>query len=552
MATYYWVGGSGTWDTSTTTNWSLTSGGAGGAGVPTASDDVVFDINSGPVSPISTVNITGVTAFCRSFSTTPTAPVIFTGSQLRVSGSFQLLSDPGGVGFAPILTMLPATTTGVSINSVAAFTLLRMWNALGLSTTVSLNSNINADSVILQVGLVPTASLLSIICKSFELSDPFTVAKVLGSASFALAVQVTPALATSGVTVYSDAWNDPSDSIVNTTVTLQTNSNKNYIVSDTYPLSTTKQVDFVILGGVTGFQSTGPGIKNLTITNAILGIIGNVSLNESFVINGASTVTIDTLGSPTNTIILDKFNPSPSISRTVTVPGTSQWIKAGLQSNVSTSLFDTVAISGAFGSSLEPCYTFQAGDASVGAGPIYADEVVVASGTTFSNTVFNVNLFFTINSGASITGTYTVNTSEASISPNGGLITNLNITGNGNLVTLFQNLLVTNLSVAASIAGKGGIQVINGSSITVSGNLTITGLSSVNNVELVQYPFGPVVPWSIVKTSGTVNAVFTTLSYSNASGGAIFQALETNGCVDGGNNTGWIFKQVSSNFFMFL
>jgi hypothetical protein len=47
MATYYWVGGSGTWDVSTTTNWSLTSGGAGGAGVPTTSDSVEIDGNSG-------------------------------------------------------------------------------------------------------------------------------------------------------------------------------------------------------------------------------------------------------------------------------------------------------------------------------------------------------------------------------------------------------------------------------------------------------------------------------------------------------------------------
>jgi hypothetical protein len=290
----------------------------------------------------------------------------------------------------------------------------------------------------------------------------------------------------------------------------------------------------------------------LTITNAELGIVDNVSLNESFVINGASTVTIDSTGSSTSTIILNKFNPSPSISRTVTVPGTSQWIKAGLQSSVSTSLFDTVSISGAFGTLANPCYTFQAGDASVGAGPIYADEVVVANGTTFSSTVFNVDLFFTINSGASITGTYTVNTSAASLSPNGGLIPNLNITGAGTPVVLFHNLLVTDLSIVATVSGKAGIQVRSGSSITVSGNLTITGLSSVNNVELVQFPFGPAIPWSIVKSSGTVDATFTTISYSNASGGAKFKALITNGCVNGGNNSGWIFQESAGNFFLFL
>ena len=551
MATYYWVGGGGTWDTSTTTNWSLTSGGSGSAGVPTSADDVIFNASSGPVSPISTVTVSGI-AVCNSFSSTPTAPVLFTGGELRVSGSFQLLSNPGGVGFNTVLTLLPGSTTGLTFQSVAAFTTVRFWNALGLSTTMSLNSSITADTVIIQVGIVPTALSLSIICKYFELSDPYTVAKVLGSASFALAIQVTPALATSGIAVYLDEWNDANDSIVNTTVTLQTNSNKNYIVTDTFSLNTAKQVDFVVLGGVTGLQSTGPGIKNLTITNAELGIVGDVSLNESFVINGASTVTIDSTGSSTSSIVLNKFNPSPSISRTVTVPGTSQWIKAGLQSNVTTSLFDTVAISGAFGTLANPCYTFQAGDASVGAGPIYANDVVVASGTTFSSTVFNVELFFTINSGASITGTYTVNTSAASISPNGGLIPNLNITGGGVSVVLFQNLLVTNLSVVATVSGKAGIQVRSGSSITVSGNLTITGLSSVNNVELVQFPSGPAIPWSIVKSSGTVDATFTTISYSTATGGARFKSLISNGCVNGGNNSGWIFQEAAGNFFLFL
>jgi hypothetical protein len=47
MANRFWVGGSGTWDASTTTNWSATSGGAGGASAPVAADNVFFDSNSG-------------------------------------------------------------------------------------------------------------------------------------------------------------------------------------------------------------------------------------------------------------------------------------------------------------------------------------------------------------------------------------------------------------------------------------------------------------------------------------------------------------------------
>ena len=46
MADRYWVGGSGDWNTSSTANWSTTSGGAPGASAPTLSDNVIFDQNS--------------------------------------------------------------------------------------------------------------------------------------------------------------------------------------------------------------------------------------------------------------------------------------------------------------------------------------------------------------------------------------------------------------------------------------------------------------------------------------------------------------------------
>lgn len=47
MAARFWVGGSGTWDSSSTTHWASTSGGAGGASVPGSADTVTFDANSG-------------------------------------------------------------------------------------------------------------------------------------------------------------------------------------------------------------------------------------------------------------------------------------------------------------------------------------------------------------------------------------------------------------------------------------------------------------------------------------------------------------------------
>lgn len=66
MANRFWVGGTGTWDSSDTTHWSATSGGAGGASVPGAADDVTFNGSSGggtvTVNFGGTISVKSITA----------------------------------------------------------------------------------------------------------------------------------------------------------------------------------------------------------------------------------------------------------------------------------------------------------------------------------------------------------------------------------------------------------------------------------------------------------------------------------------------------------
>jgi hypothetical protein len=66
MADRYWRGGTGTWN-ATTTNWSDTSGGAGGFSAPTANDDVYIDANSNTGTAAFTITV-GATTNCRSIS----------------------------------------------------------------------------------------------------------------------------------------------------------------------------------------------------------------------------------------------------------------------------------------------------------------------------------------------------------------------------------------------------------------------------------------------------------------------------------------------------
>ena len=88
MADRYWVGGAGNWNSTAASKWSLTSGGAGGEAIPTASDDVFFDAASGAV----TVTATSSSNACLNLNFTGFTGT-FGGSQaIAVSGNLTYVS----------------------------------------------------------------------------------------------------------------------------------------------------------------------------------------------------------------------------------------------------------------------------------------------------------------------------------------------------------------------------------------------------------------------------------------------------------------------------
>jgi fibronectin-binding autotransporter adhesin len=78
MAARYWVGGAGTWSAANTANWSTTSGGAGGASVPTSADTPQFDANSG----------TGVVTFTNGGVTVGATTINRAGIELSLGAAF--------------------------------------------------------------------------------------------------------------------------------------------------------------------------------------------------------------------------------------------------------------------------------------------------------------------------------------------------------------------------------------------------------------------------------------------------------------------------------
>lgn len=81
MADRYWVGGSGTWDTSDKVNWSATSGGTGGASAPIDTDDVFFNGASGA----AVVSLSS--GYCRQLNCTGFTGTLSFGGNVFVTGN---------------------------------------------------------------------------------------------------------------------------------------------------------------------------------------------------------------------------------------------------------------------------------------------------------------------------------------------------------------------------------------------------------------------------------------------------------------------------------
>jgi hypothetical protein len=117
MADRYWVGGSGSW--SNTAKWSTTSGGAGGASVPTLADNVIINSASGSSGMIITITSGAVcndftqTAIGYGWTLTGTGNWSIYGS-MAFDGANCTVSTSGTLTFA-------ATTTGKTLNSASAF-----------------------------------------------------------------------------------------------------------------------------------------------------------------------------------------------------------------------------------------------------------------------------------------------------------------------------------------------------------------------------------------------------------------------------------------------
>lgn len=196
MAARYWVGGSGNWDSSSTTHWSTSSGGASGASVPTSSDDVIFDSLSNATA--YTVTITA-TANCANF--TMAGPLVgqvtWAGSSnINIYGSLNLSGGTAGINRTYLGSIsFKATSTGktITMNGVT----LQPDGGIGVTFdgsgggwTLQDTFNIGAYDIYLTRGSLDTNGK-SVTCGNFDSSASNTRTLTLGASTITLTASGT-------------------------------------------------------------------------------------------------------------------------------------------------------------------------------------------------------------------------------------------------------------------------------------------------------------------------------------------------------------------------
>ena len=147
MADRYWVGGTDTWNTSAGSKWATTSGGAGGASVPTTADDVFF-------SALSTGTCTiGSNNGAKSINCTGFTGGIAGSSAITVAGSVTLsaLMTYAHAGTMTISGTGTLTTAGKTFSGVTV-------NGSGITVTLGDPLNMSTRTLTVTLGTFTTAN----------------------------------------------------------------------------------------------------------------------------------------------------------------------------------------------------------------------------------------------------------------------------------------------------------------------------------------------------------------------------------------------------------
>ena len=161
MANRYWVGSTGTWTLTLTTNWSVSSGGAGGASAPTSADDVYFDSNSNAFT-------------CTIFVQTATC------SSLNVIGINRPITLNLGTIFVNTLTIYSSINVSTTVTNFRYSSISPNWSTATYNVFTTTNF-IKIGMTATSMENLPVATSLTKISGSANIGEPPIFPQILSS-----------------------------------------------------------------------------------------------------------------------------------------------------------------------------------------------------------------------------------------------------------------------------------------------------------------------------------------------------------------------------------
>lgn len=522
MANRYWRGGSGTWNTTSTTNWSATSGGAGGASVPTSADSVFFD-----QAAIYTVTMTGALN-CLDITVSAGTVTFATGTAptLAISGSMSLIASTvwnstGAISFVASSGTITITTNGVNISAPISF-------AGGSTATYQLSSALTVkpvNTVTLTLGIL-NLNGNTLTTGYFNASGASTRRIAFGTGNITVngagGTLWTSATTTGFTTTGTQTVNVSNSGAVATTISPGAVADANAIsfnfTAGTYALTMTASSSWRDLN-FTGYTGTVGNTAQTIIGSVNLGNATFSSGSNAWQIRCATAVNLTGNGRTFNAPITLNGSFSYTLQDAWSMP-TTQFIthsSGNLNLNGKTLTVGSYSVSSSVGASI----TFNAGTLLCTA----ASTSFTVSGSGSLITTAGTGIGF-ISMSAATAKTFTGNNSTFNCTLQQSGAGALTITG----ANTFSNIANTTQPATVIFPASTTTTFLNGFSLSGTAGNLITIQSSVAGTQA-----------TLSKSSGAITVVYCSIKDSSATGGATWTSLTSSGNVNAGNNTGWNF-----------
>jgi hypothetical protein len=563
MADRYWVGGTDSWNSVAGTKWATTSGGAGGASVPINADDVFFDAASGAV----TATVVGA-ATCRNLDCTG-----YTGSIsaqngtvpiLTIVGNLTLSATMGSFGnffgacrIVPPNVAVTITTNGKQVSwggfitanargltfdnsgggSSASITLLdtlQVQHRAFLTGTVSLN--LNNFSLDLLSGSIEFIINCGVVGPTLNFGTTGKIIVRTGGNQI-------PFFTSAGSNVTFTGSKLVSVDIPSSAAVLTQSSGGVYGTAAqalNYVSTATNQGQFRVFTAENVDWSLGTGIIRIDrASNTIYGNWNSGTKNISKTPTGACTLSFQA-SSGTKTISGTGFWSNITLVVQPQAAGVTYNLGTSLsqaQSQYSTFTWTTAGLAATFNTNNYPILT---GGLEASGGTCNLGTSQISSyGTNFASpTPFLVSFGAGVDaSAATIIATFGNSRLLASNMTIGTL--NISVSLTVTIPPTSSNLTfntITNNTAAANAQ----IDFPSGVTTTVN-NFNYSGQATPSLSVVRIRSTTPGTRAILSKASGAVNVSYVDIQDSEATGGATWTALLTNGNIDSGNNIGWYF-----------